>query len=82
MWRGYRVEGIDRERAYFVGPDPAISIRVDRSAQGDAIEMQRTVEKVAAEMELTLPAGRRDRPDPDAGRVDHRAAEHPAGQRR
>ena len=29
------VEGIDRERAYFVGPDPAISIRVDRSASGD-----------------------------------------------
>ncbi|MEQ9055052.1 MAG: efflux RND transporter permease subunit, partial [Roseovarius confluentis] len=52
-----RVEGIDRERAYFVGPDPAISIRVDRSAQGDAIRMQHTVEQVAAEMELTLPAG-------------------------
>ena len=52
-----RVEGIDRERAYFVGPDPAISIRVDRSAQGDAIRMQRTVEQVATEMELTLPNG-------------------------
>ena len=52
-----RVEGIDRERAYFVGPDPAISIRVNRSAQGDAIRMQRVVERVADEMELTLPAG-------------------------
>lgn len=52
-----RVEGIDRERAYFVGPDPAISIRVDRSAQGDAIRMQRTVEDVAVEMERTLPTG-------------------------
>jgi multidrug efflux pump subunit AcrB len=52
-----RVEGIDRERAYFVGDDPAISIRVDRSASGDAIRMQRQVEKVAAEMELSLPAG-------------------------
>ena len=52
-----RVEGIDRERAYFVGPDPAISIRVDRSAQGDAIRMQRTVEEVADEMERTLPSG-------------------------
>ena len=52
-----RVEGVDRERAYFVGPDPAISIRVDRSAQGDAIRMQRIVEDVAAEMELTLPGG-------------------------
>ena len=52
-----RVEGIDRERAYFVGPEPAISIRVDRSAQGDAIRMQRQVEDVAAAMELTLPDG-------------------------
>jgi multidrug efflux pump subunit AcrB len=52
-----RVEGIDRERAYFVGADPAISIRVDRTAQGDAIRMQRTVESVAEEMELTLPEG-------------------------
>lgn len=52
-----RVGGVDRERAYFVGPDPAISIRVDRSASGDAIRLQRTVEKLAAEMELTLPGG-------------------------
>ena len=52
-----RVEGIDRDRAYFVGPDPAISIRVDRSASGDAIRLQRAVEQVAAEMESTLPQG-------------------------
>ncbi|SFO89675.1 efflux RND transporter permease subunit [Tranquillimonas alkanivorans] len=52
-----RVEGIDRERAYFVGPNPAISVRVDRSARGDAIEIQRQVEEVAAEMELSLPEG-------------------------
>jgi multidrug efflux pump subunit AcrB len=52
-----RVEGVDRDRAYFVGPDPAISVRVDRSASGDAIRMQRTVEEVAAEMESTLPQG-------------------------
>ncbi len=52
-----RVEGVDRDRAYFVGPDPAISIRVDRSASGDAIRMQRVVEEVAAEMELSLPQG-------------------------
>jgi multidrug efflux pump subunit AcrB len=52
-----RVEGVDRDRAYFVGDDPAISIRVDRSAQGDAIRMQRTVEEVAAEMQSTLPNG-------------------------
>lgn len=51
------VGGIDRERAYFVGPNPAISVRVDRSDQGDAIEIQRQVEAVAAEMELSLPSG-------------------------
>ncbi|SMX23183.1 efflux RND transporter permease subunit [Boseongicola aestuarii] len=52
-----RVEGVDRNRAYFVGENPAISIRVDRSAQGDAIRMQAQVEDVAAEMELSLPEG-------------------------
>ena len=52
-----RTEGVDRNRAYFVGPDPAISIRVDRSAKGDAIRMQAVVEEVAADMELTLPDG-------------------------
>ena len=52
-----RVEGVDRDRAYFVGPNSAISIRVDRSDQGDAIDIQRGVEMVAAEMELTLPEG-------------------------
>ena len=51
------VAGVNRERAYFVGDDSAISIRVDRSAQGDAIEMQRIVEDVAAEMSLGLPEG-------------------------
>ena len=50
-------QGVDRERAYFVGPNPAISIRVDRSDQGDAIDIQRQVEEVAAEMELGLPEG-------------------------
>jgi len=51
------VGGIDRDRAYFVGDDPAISVRVDRSDQGDAIEIQRQVEEVAAELRATLPAG-------------------------
>ncbi|MEM0948775.1 MAG: efflux RND transporter permease subunit [Pseudomonadota bacterium] len=51
------VEGIDRERAYFVGDNRAISIRVDRSTQGDAIKIQRQVEDVAAEMTLSLPEG-------------------------
>ena len=49
------VGDIDRERAYFVGENPGISIRVDRSDQGDAIGIQRTVEQVAGELRLTLP---------------------------
>ncbi|WP_372612434.1 efflux RND transporter permease subunit [Aquicoccus sp.] len=52
-----RVEGVTRNRSYFVGENPAISVRVDRSAQGDAIRIQRQVEEVAAEMQATLPAG-------------------------
>ena len=52
-----RVDGVDRERTYYVGPNPAVSVRVDRSVQGDAIQIQQTVEEVAAELERTLPAG-------------------------
>ncbi|MEM9437258.1 MAG: efflux RND transporter permease subunit [Pseudomonadota bacterium] len=51
------VETADRERAYFVGDDPAVSIRVDRSPRGDAIEMQRIVERVAAEQQAVMPEG-------------------------
>ncbi|MBY6003672.1 efflux RND transporter permease subunit [Salipiger bermudensis] len=54
-----RREGIDRARTYFVGENPAISIRVDRSAQGDAIEIQRQVEEVAREFQASLPEGTR-----------------------
>lgn len=49
------VGGVDRERAYFVGENPAISIGIDRTDRGDAIKIQRQVEQVAAELELTLP---------------------------
>ncbi|MFD3189839.1 efflux RND transporter permease subunit [Sedimentitalea sp. HM32M-2] len=52
-----RVEGVDRKRSYFVGDDPAMSIRIDRSDRGDAIGIQRQVEQVAAEMQASLPAG-------------------------
>ncbi|MDF1855339.1 efflux RND transporter permease subunit [Pseudooceanicola sp.] len=70
-----RVEGIDRDRTYFVGENPAISIRVDRSDQGDAIEIQRMVEEVARELEATLPAGTsidliRTRAEAITGRLD------------
>ncbi|MDR9428378.1 MAG: efflux RND transporter permease subunit [Salibaculum sp.] len=69
------VEGVDRERAYFVGEDPAITVRVDRSARGDAIEIQEKVEEVAAAMEATLPEGTsvdliRARADYITGRLD------------
>jgi len=52
-----RSEGVDRDRAFFVGDNPAIQIRVERSAQGDAIRMQAIVEEVAREVQATLPAG-------------------------
>lgn len=52
-----RREGIDRNRTYYVGNNAAVSIRVDRSSQGDAIGIQAQVEKVAAQMQATLPEG-------------------------
>jgi len=51
-----RIEGIDRDRAYFVADDPAISIRIDRADRGDAVKIQGQVEDVVAEMQLALPA--------------------------
>lgn len=48
-------EGVDRDRAYFVGGASAISIRIDRSDQGDAIEIQAQVQEVAEAMNETLP---------------------------
>jgi multidrug efflux pump subunit AcrB len=48
-------QGVDRNRAYFVNKDPAISIRIDRSSQGDAIEIQKDVETIAQAMEDILP---------------------------
>lgn len=70
-----RVEGVDRLRTYFVGDDPAISVRVDRSDKGDAIAIQRQVEEVAAQMQATLPEGTRldlirTRADRIAGRIE------------
>ncbi|WGW04817.1 efflux RND transporter permease subunit [Tropicibacter oceani] len=52
-----RVEGIDRERSYFVGENPAISVRVDRSDRGDAIGIQKTVQEVADDFSASLPQG-------------------------
>mgnify|MGYP000418648166 CR=1 FL=1 len=50
-------EGVDREIGFFVGQDPAMTVRVDRSDKGDAIAIQHQVEEVAAKMQETLPEG-------------------------
>ncbi|MGP9791937.1 efflux RND transporter permease subunit [Roseinatronobacter sp. NSM] len=50
---------IDRDRAYFVGENPAISLRVDRSEQGDAIAIQARVQELAEQMNAGLPDGTR-----------------------
>jgi len=46
-----------RSNADGVKGNPAVSVRVDRADQGDAIRMQTVVQEVADEMELTLPQG-------------------------
>ena len=50
-------QGVDREIGFYVGEDPAMTIRVDRTDKGDAIGIQRQVEDVAATMQETLPNG-------------------------
>lgn len=52
-----RVDGADRGRAAFVGQNPAITLRVDRDAEGDAIGLQQTVGDVVAGMRDGLPKG-------------------------
>ena len=49
--------GSDRDQAFFVGDNPAVSVRVDRSDQGDAIAIQDQVSAVAEVMRPTLPEG-------------------------
>jgi multidrug efflux pump subunit AcrB len=50
-------EGADSGRAFFRDGLPAVQIRVDRNAQGDAISMQAAVAEAVAEMRPTLPEG-------------------------
>jgi multidrug efflux pump subunit AcrB len=52
-----RVEGATRALAYFVDDAPAMSVRVDRSARGDALDIQAEVQRVADRMAETLPEG-------------------------
>lgn len=51
-----RVESSDRGQAFFVGDHPAVSIRVDRSERGDAIELQKAAEEVVEKFSTTLPS--------------------------
>jgi multidrug efflux pump subunit AcrB len=52
-----RANAANSVRAAFVGDNPAMTIRVDRADDGDAIRMQATVARVAAEMQPSLPPG-------------------------
>ena len=52
-----RSEALDRDRAYYVGDQQAMVVRVNRSATGDAIGIQEGVQRVADEMMLSLPEG-------------------------
>ncbi len=67
--------GVDRETAWRVGDDPAVVVRVDRSARGDAIALQRVVEEVARDFASDLPDGMRvdlirTRSDEITGRIN------------
>ncbi|MET1411912.1 efflux RND transporter permease subunit [Roseibium sp. HPY-6] len=50
-------EGVESGRAYYHKGMPAVVLRVDRSAQGDTISIQRDVERITAEFQKTLPDG-------------------------
>lgn len=52
-----RVDGVARERSYFVGDAAAMSIRVDRSELGDAIGVQTAVQDTVDAFQATLPEG-------------------------
>jgi len=51
------VTAVDVGRAYFMGEEPAMLIRIDRSAEGDAIRLQETVEQIVDGIRPTLPQG-------------------------
>ena len=60
--------------------NPAVSIRVDRSPRGDAIEIQRKVEEVARRDEGGLPEAPGSTSSRGAGRIHLAASRHPARQ--
>jgi multidrug efflux pump subunit AcrB len=50
-------EPANRGRATYVGENPAITMRIDRGDEGDAIRVQAAAEAVVAEMQQGLPPG-------------------------
>ncbi|WP_309668084.1 efflux RND transporter permease subunit [Tabrizicola sp.] len=52
-----RTNDANSQRAAFVGDNPAMTIRIDRADDGDAIRIQATVGEVAAAMQKVLPPG-------------------------
>ncbi|WP_428647728.1 efflux RND transporter permease subunit [Roseibium sp.] len=50
-------EGVESGRAYYHKGQPAVVLRVERSAQGDTIEIQRAVERITASFQENLPEG-------------------------
>ncbi|MCV6595533.1 MAG: efflux RND transporter permease subunit [Mangrovicoccus sp.] len=48
---------LDRNRAYYVGQDPAVTVRVDRVAGGDALDIREIAAKSAAEISAGMPEG-------------------------
>lgn len=49
--------GLDREKKYYVNNAPALTMRVDRSADGDAIGIQKIVQEQADTFVESLPEG-------------------------
>lgn len=49
------VEGAEQGRAYYHKGDPAVVLRVERNAQGDAIAIQDLVQRIVGETRETLP---------------------------
>ncbi|PPB81077.1 multidrug efflux pump subunit AcrB [Albidovulum inexpectatum] len=49
--------GATESRRFMVGDNPAVTLRVDRSAEGDAIEIHSRIESIAEAMRPELPAG-------------------------
>ncbi|MEM7731207.1 MAG: efflux RND transporter permease subunit [Pseudomonadota bacterium] len=51
------VESVARDRQFFEGDDPAVTVRIERSAAGDVLEVQAIVDKVVADLMSTAPQG-------------------------